>query len=563
MTEQASLLQRIWKYRLHYIIVVPPLLLWCILKGIPLVTLLYGTFVDLNIFQGLLRSEWVGLANFRNVLRLPEFGSVIANTISLKLGYTAVCGVAALVVSLLLSGIGYRRLRGGLAVLFLMPYFIPSAVIAYIVMLTLSPSGSPFGISSLRLGDPGQFPVILILSEVLKTCGIPILIALAAIGSRQAAMDNGAIPNRASFVHRNVVPAVRAIAAFMLMLLGTPLSIDPELQRLLVNPLVYETGETLDSFAFRIVFQNAEFNFAGPIALITFAVQLACTLLAYLLVRGAFARDLFTPSRGSAANRTSGKAASAAFGIGSIALASGVLLLLYMLFIYPFTMPASTGAALDTLFSPYRYALFLFMNAAGAVIFMGITALLAFPLTVKDLPGRGLYKLLLLVLLTVGGVHFYEYLFYKNLHTVNTVIPIFLTSFFSILPVFILKSIFNANYAGSRDEAAATGRGETHIFFNVYLPSIWKPLLALGALHAVMLWNSFTQPLIYLANPESFPPLLTFMTAMHQMGDSGLTYSPAALLQFAAILTVPPLLILLLMRRWMTGEVLTSTVRNL
>ncbi|SDW56945.1 hypothetical protein [Paenibacillus sp. CF384] len=556
------MLQRIWKYRMHYLLVIPPLLLWLIFKGIPFFMMLYGSFVNFVIFKGVFGSDWVGLDNFRNLFDLPEFTPILRNTLTMKLLYTAVSGIFALGAALALSGIGFRRLRGGLAALFLIPYFIPSAVIVYVTMLTLSQSQSPFGIKSMPLAHSEQFPWVLVAVEVIKTCGIPILIALTVIGARQAAMDNGSIRVRSTYLHRNVIPAMKAVTAFMLMQLGSLLTMDAELQRLLLNPLVYETGDTLESFGFRTVFMNAEYNLAGPLALFQFIVQFTCSLLAYFLIRGLFARDLFPSTGGAAALRSTGKGKNSAGILISVALSSAVLILLYLLFIYPFTYELS-GSALHTLLSPYRYVIYMIMDLGAVTIFMMITAALAFPLTVKDLPGRGLYKLLLLALLTLGSSTFHEYLFYRDLHMSNTIFPLFFSGFYSILPIFVLKSIFNSKYSTRREEAVAAGRGETFIFFNVYMPSIWKPLLALGALHFVMLWSSFTKALVHLTNPQTFPPLMTFANAMNEIGEAGPVYSKADLLLAGAIISLPSLVILLLMRRWLTGEVMVSTMKNL
>ncbi|SFS60538.1 hypothetical protein [Paenibacillus sp. BC26] len=556
------MLQRIWKYRMHYLLVIPPLLLWFIFKGIPHFMTLYGSFVNFVIFKGLFSSDWVGLDNYRNLFNLPSFTSVLSNTLTLKLLYTAVSGIFALGAALALSGIGFRWLRGGLTTLFLIPYFIPSAVIVYVTMLTLSQSQSPFGIKAMPLAHSELFPVVLVGVEAFKTCGIPILIALTAIGARQAAMDNGSIRVRSSYLHRNVIPALKAVTAFMLMQLGSLLTMDSELQRLLVNPLVFETGDTLDSFGFRTVFMNAEYNLAGPLAVFQFIVQFTCSLLAYFLIRGLFARELFTSTGGAAAIQSTGKGKNSTGILIGIVLSSAVLILLYLLFLYPFTFQLS-GSALHTLLSPHRYVVYMIMDLGAVTIFMMITAALAFPLTVKDLPGRGLYKLLLLALLTLSSSTFHEYLFYRDLHMSNTIFPLFMTGFYSILPIFILKSIFNSKYGSRREEAAAAGRGETYIFFYVYLPSIWKPLLALGALHFVMLWSTFTQAFIHLTNPQTFPPLMTFANAMNEIGEAGPVYTPADLLLSGALISLPTLLILLLMRRWLTGEVMVSTMKNL
>lgn len=555
-----SSLQRIWKYRLHYLIVLPPLLLLFIVKGIPFIEMVYGSFVDYKVIRGFWGSEWVGFANFRTLFDNPAFVSVVRNTLIMKLGYTILCGIAALAAALALSCINSRIYRNSLAALFLAPYFIPSVLFAYLAMVILSPTQSPFGsIHTLALAKPEWFRILFIALEVIKTCGIPIMLALAAIGNMQSAMEQGLIPNRSSFSDRHLIPALQAVGAFMLMQLSSVLTQDQELLRMLVNPLVFQTGDALSSYSYRLGFENLELNVTGPLGLIALLIQLAGTLLAYFILRGTFARTLFAPSANSSAIQPIRRYNAAGIVIGTL-LALVAAFVLYMLLVYPFTAKPAAGPGLGTLLSVSNYVRYLMLDLAAVIPFMLITATLAFPLTIKDLPGRGLYKLLLLVLLVAGSGTFYDFLFFKDLHMLNTVFPMLISGFFSILPVFILKSIASSRMVPSGD---AEGKGELHKFFYIYLPVIWLPLLALGALQFVLQWNSVTLPTLVLSNQSMFPPLQQFMMTYRSANGTPVAYSPAVLLQFGAIIMLPSLIVLLAFRKWLTADVLTSQVRNL
>ncbi|AZN42152.1 hypothetical protein [Paenibacillus albus] len=559
------LIQRIWKYRLHYLIVLPALMLLLIFKGIPLVEMTYSAFVDYKVIDSIWGSKWVGLANFRVLFDNPAFETVVRNTLIMKLGYTLACGIAAFVAALALSCIRSHRYRSGLAALFLAPYFLPSLLFAYMVMVILSPAQSPFGgIHTLVLARPDLFRSLFISLEVIKTSGITIMLALATIGATQSAMVKGLVPNRTSFFSRHVLPALQAIGAFMLMQLSSVLTQDTELLRMLVNPLVFESGDALGSYSYRLVFENFELNLAGPLGLFELLIQLAGTLLAYAVIRRTFAKTLFAAGSGSdsaPSNVIQPKPRYNAAGIviGTM-LALVAAFVLYMFFVYPFTAKHAEGPGLESLLSMRNYMRYMAIDLAAVIPFMLITVTLAFPLTVKDLPGRGLYKFVLLILLVMGSGTFYEFLFYKDLHMLNTVFPLFISGIFSILPVFILKSIASSRMTLQED---VEGKGELHKFFYVYLPSCWQPLLALGALQFVMQWNSVTLPTIIMSNPSKFPPLQQFMIAMHSGAGTKAAYSPAVLLQFGAIILLPSLIVLLVFRKWLTAAVLTSQIRNL
>lgn len=226
---RSNLLHRIWKYKLHYIIVLPALVFILILKVIPFLNGLYLSFVDYKVFKGLYSSPWVGTANFTKLFDDPAFRNALSNTLIIKLSYIAVCGMTALILALLVSMIHSRWLRNLFTSIFLIPYFIPAAVFAYLALLILSPDHSPIlQIKSFVWVDQSWFRPLLVAAEVIKTCGIPILIALAAITSKQIALEQGG-RSKSGFVLSNVIPALKAITAFMLMQFSTLLSPDQEL----------------------------------------------------------------------------------------------------------------------------------------------------------------------------------------------------------------------------------------------------------------------------------------------------------------------------------------------
>ncbi|MBD2870171.1 hypothetical protein [Paenibacillus arenilitoris] len=554
-------MDKIWKYKLHYIIVIPALLLILLFKIWPF---LYGVVLslkDYKPFMGLFGSEWVGLGNFSALFGEPAFVQVLANTLAMKFGYVFASAAVAFVVALALSAIPSNGLRQALSALFLFPFFIPSAVFASLVILTLSPSQSPFGFGeSFLLADPASFRPVLILAETLKTCGVPILIALAAIAARHASearKEEERRLYRGSFAHRNVYPALRAVSAYMLLQLSVLLSSDFELLLNLVNPLVYETGDMLDTYIYRTGLMNAQYGYAAAAEVLQVAIQFALALGAYFIVRGAFLSDLFG-SREAQAIAPAGRGGGAAGLAVAAPFAAVVLAALYLLFVYPFAggdafhwsewLPAGSTAA------------YLFINLAAVVIHLLITVTLAYPLTVKDLPGRGLYKLFLLFALVIGAGTVGEYMFFRGAGMVGTLFPQLFSGFFNLAAVFVLKSIFNSKYGDLKEKAAAEGRGELHTMITLFLPKIWKPLLGLGALQFIMLWNSYFTSLLYTVNPQLHSPMMRYMQLFSSGGEA---LPMQQLLQLGALLSVPAVVLFLLLRKWLTSEVLLSQIRKL
>lgn len=614
-TKRLSLGRRLEKYWIHYLIVMPPMLWLLFAKLIPFIQDVRLAFVDFKPFIGLWNSEWVGLDHFRALFANPAFRQVLANTVSIKLGYLILCGVVSLLLALALSAIASRRLRGFFQTLFLLPYFVPTLIFAYVAAAILSPSQQAlFPVHTLILGEAGSFRPIIMLLETIKTCGIPILLAMAAIEYRQAARARQGLSGPLTWSGR-IGPAARGIAAYLILQFATLLSVDFEMLYYLASPLVHETGDTLDAFQVRSGFMMMNTGLASASWLLQFAVQLVLAFAAYAIVRGFFARDLFGERReiaedgnaepatasvvggrvGTEAgavgeNDRAGSEASTALGSGRAGTAAGtfggsgsagsaagsalgvifatlyaivVLSLLYVLFIQPFVSGgASSSIRLGDVLPGGNYAIYLILYAVMVGFGMVMTLLLAYPLTVRDLPGRGLYKAVLIALIGMGNLSFSQYLFARELGMVNTVFSQIWAGCFTIAGVFVLKSYFNSRYGASKEQRSAAGQSEAELLFALFIPKVWKPLLAIGILQFSALWGSFYASLIYLNNPEHYTPLMRFMQLATGSQSPDMTPGDPVIMQLAALIALPPIVLLLVFRKLLTADTLLSQVRK-
>jgi putative aldouronate transport system permease protein len=542
-----SIAQRVWRYKLHYIIVIPAMLLLVLFKIIPFASGIWMSLVDYKVFVGLFNSSWVGFDHFTRLFEDSIFRRVLVNTILIKGMYILISGAAAFLIALALGSIRSKLIRGFFSSLFLIPFFIPSAVFAYIFLFMFSPSVSPFlTTETLIWANADLFRPMLVFIEVLKTCGIPIVIALAAISVKHAAIERvggESASSKMSYTQMNVFPALRAIVAFMILQLSTILSTDLELMKSLVNPLVMESGDTIDHYSFQVGFFMMEVSRSAAIGLVQFGIQLFCTIVAYIIVRGSFLKDLFNGYSNSAAVKAESVGKNLIGVIIAVLYAIVIVFPLYLLFVFPFTGGAEQSESIWSLISLRNVISYVVIDLIAVVI---------------RLPGRTGYKLLLILIITMGGGLISEYMFVHNLGMIGTRFPQLFYGFFNLTAVFVLKSIFNSKYADLKEQAEAGGRGELHTFFTLFIPKIWKPLLALGALHYVAIWNSYIPSLVYIPNVESYSPIMQFM----QLASSG-EQNIRLVLKFGAWLSLPSIAIFLVFRKWFTSEVFVSTIRKL
>jgi putative aldouronate transport system permease protein len=548
-----NVLQRIWKYKFHYVIVIPALLLIMIFKGVPLIAAFRMSFTDFSVLRGLMGSPWAGFNHFTQLWESFEFSQIFVNTVRLKLLYMISSGLVALVLALALSGIKSRRIRSLFQTVFLLPYFIPTAVIAYITMLLVSPSQSPFfRMKTHVLIEPTPWMITFMIAEIISTVGIPVMIALAAINGYETR----------SFLSR-VYSASRAIVAFILLQLSTLLSVHAELVHSLINPLVYDVADTLDTYSYRIGLLKGEYSPGAALWVTQFVIQLVLAILVYLIVRKWFFQDLFRREvRGSSQHTSSLERGSAVGWVVSMLYSIIALAPLFFLIVYPYFGPGESALMMGyPPIVPGKYLAYVVFTMFIVIVYMLMTVTLAYPLTVKDLPGRTLYKgfLLLILIAGTGGIH--EYMLFQSLGMVNTMFAPMFSGAVSVIGVFVLKSIFNSKYSELREQASKEGRGEMHSFFMLFIPKVWKPLIALGVLQFVTIWNAYLPSLMYMNQPDRYSPLGVFYSMLRVGPESGVT--PIMIMKIGLVVSLPSLILFLIFRRWLTSEVFINEVRKL
>ncbi len=550
-----SVSQRISKYFFCYIIILPALFLILPFKVMPFLKGLQLPFKDYQLIRGVADSSWVGFQNFSDFF--SSFGSyrILKNTLILNLGYIIFCGLVSLVLVVAISCFSGKKVREFFARLFLIPYFIPTIAFCYMMMQFLSTDHFNIPI----LVQKEYFRPVFIIGQTLKTCGLPVIIALGAVNAVRE--HNGG----KRFARHVLFPAMKCIGAFMLIRFSTLLTVDFEFIYILCNPFVLEVADTLNAYAFRVFFQQMNIGVSAAIDFLQYAVQLILTIFVYFILKGSFKDILFTSAKNggtvsSDKNRTnvSGNMAGMIFACLYGLL---ILVILYQLCIGPFLKPnlSEGGSMLLMNTFPFfnRFASYFFITLLSVIFGAFMTITLAYPLTVYDLPGRRLYKLCLLMILTMGSGGVSEYRFYAELGMINTVMPYFINGLFSIMSVFVLKSIFNAKYHDLREQALAEGMNEPRIFFKIYLPKVIKPVIGLAVLQFAARWNSYTDVMLYVHDQMKISPTLALFVM-----TAGEHFNTAATMKLALIISLPPILLFIIFGRFLTSEVFVSQTRR-
>lgn len=260
-----------------YGLLLPGVLLVVIFHYIPLFGVVIA-FKDYNPFTGIINSEWVGFKNFTFFLLDENFWRVMKNTITINIMQIIIGFPVPVIFAILLNELWSTKLKKLTQTVSYLPYFISWVVAAGIITSVLSPSTGAlnglfkniFDMEPIHfLAKKEYFRPIIVLTGVWKSFGMNAVYYLAAIASidvqlYEAARMDGAGKLRQAW--HITLPGIKTMAIVLLVLqVGTLVSIGFEQIFLLYNPLVYEVGDVISTYTYRLGIEQARYSLTTAI----------------------------------------------------------------------------------------------------------------------------------------------------------------------------------------------------------------------------------------------------------------------------------------------------------
>lgn len=277
-----------------HIMLLPCVVIVLIYAYYPMIGLVIA-FQNYNPRMGFFGSKWVGLNNFLYLMKMPNFASVMYNTVFISLMKMVMGLVVPIVYAILLDQIRNGGIKRTIQTIIYIPYFLSWVILSGILIDLLSPStgllADVFRMCGAEpiffLAEPDLFPYLLVVTDVWKGAGYGTIIYLAAITSidpsyYEAAVMDGA--NRFQQAIHITLPGMAPIVVLMATLsLGNILNAGFEQVLNLYSPVVYSTGDIIDTFVYRIGLQNNQFGVATAAGLFKSAVSFVFIAAGYLL----------------------------------------------------------------------------------------------------------------------------------------------------------------------------------------------------------------------------------------------------------------------------------------
>ncbi len=168
-------------------------------------------------------------------------------------------------------------------------------------------------------------------------------------------------------------------------------------------------------------------------------------------------------------------------------------------------------------------------TVCGTVLGLAIMLMAAYPLSRKDLPGRGIIMMFFVFTMYFGGGMIPTYLIIKSLGLINTRAVVIITGCLSVYNIILIRTFFQSNLPDDLFEAATIdGCGNLRFFLQFALP-LSKAIIAVITLYmAVGYWNSYYSALIYTSD-NSLKPLQLFIREMIMQSNSQADFADAEL----------------------------------
>lgn len=288
---------RRWNLKLTWplhVMLVPGIVLVLIFSYLPMLGLVMA-FQDFQPQLGFFRSDWIGFENFKLMFEYPDARQVIWNTLLIAVIKIIAHLIVPLVFALLLNEVRKMLFKRFVQTFVYLPHFLSWVILGGILLDMLSTDGGLvnqalgwLGIEPIFfLGNGDWFRFTVIVSDVWKDFGFSTIIFLAALSGinpdfYEAALIDGA--NRWQQMLKITLPSLIPITIVVATLsLGNILNAGFDQIFNLYNPLVYEKGDIIDTYVYRVGLIGGDFGFGTAVGVFKSLVSFVLIVISYRL----------------------------------------------------------------------------------------------------------------------------------------------------------------------------------------------------------------------------------------------------------------------------------------
>lgn len=289
--------------RYIYLMLVPVVAYYLVFHYGPMYGALIA-FQDYSVTKGIWGSRWIGFENFTTFFNSVYFTRLIRNTLAINLIELIFAFPAPIILALLLNEITSPAFKRTVQTITYLPHFVSLVVVVGIMVDFLARDGLLNNLLSLASIEPIPFLQrpewywwLYVGSGIWQNVGWGSIVYLAAITNidptlYEAATVDGA--NRWHQLRHVTLPGILpTIIVFLILRIGSLMSVGYEKTILMYNPMIYETADVINSYIYRKGVLNADYGFSTAIGLFDSVINFGLMLMANRLSKRVSAMGLF------------------------------------------------------------------------------------------------------------------------------------------------------------------------------------------------------------------------------------------------------------------------------
>ena len=278
----------------YHAMLLPGIALLVIFSIVPMFGLIMA-FERYMPVKGILGSDFVGLRNFRTVLMFPDARQVIYNTVVIAVAKILLNLAVPVAFALLLNECRVQWFKRGMQTIVYAPNFLGWVIAAAMFTQIFAYTGPVNALlkacglkeAIIFMASNTWFRPIVVLTDVWKNFGFGAIVFIAAITSLdphlyEAGEVDGA--NRWQKVKYITFPGILPTVILMATLaLGNVLNAGFDQIFNMYNACVYQTGDILDTYVYRIGLVNLQYSLGTAVGLFKSVISFVLIITAYKL----------------------------------------------------------------------------------------------------------------------------------------------------------------------------------------------------------------------------------------------------------------------------------------
>lgn len=277
----------------YHAMLFPGMILLFVFSIVPMFGILMA-FQNYLPAKGIFGSEWVGLEHFKYMFQLPDSKQIFLNTVTIAVGKIILGMIVPIIFALILNEARLKWFKSWVQTIVYLPNFLSWVVLGTVMTMIFSYDGmvnnllSFIGLERIMfLASNTWFRPLLIVTDVWKGYGYGTIIYLAALTAINPALyESAAIDGANRFkqmIHITLPGILPTIILLATLNLGSILNAGFDQVFNMYNPTVYQTGDIIDTYVYRMGLVSMQFSFGTAVGLLKSVMSFGLIVTSYKL----------------------------------------------------------------------------------------------------------------------------------------------------------------------------------------------------------------------------------------------------------------------------------------